>query len=111
MTEVFAVLPLVLAAPVSAKPFLVVLSCCLCASALTPGQVADHWNCAIETVLRLIRSGRLRAFSLSPPGSKRPRWRVSPDALVEFENRNAVVPRSKATKRQRRQSDVIEFFS
>lgn len=78
----------------------------------TPPSLARMWGCSPETVLAYIRSGRLRAFSLSPHGSRRPRWRISPDDVRAFEDAQAPKPAKPRPKRPSRRSsaDVIEFF-
>lgn len=78
----------------------------------TPPQVAKRWHCTPERVLQLIRAGRLRAFTLSPASSRRPRWRITEDAVAEFErgdNRATPAP-AKPAPRRRRPADYIEFF-
>ena len=50
---------------------------------LTPPQLARRWQCDPATVIALIKSKRLRGFTFSPPGSRRPRWRIAPDAIIE----------------------------
>lgn len=76
---------------------------------LTPPELARRWRCAPETVLGLIRKGYLRAFTLSPPGARRPRWRIPPDAIVEYEQRRSARMPEKPMRR-RRQPDVIPYF-
>lgn len=51
----------------------------------SPADLAERWNCDSEAVLGLIRRGAIRAFTLSPPGSKRPRWRVARAVVEAFE--------------------------
>ena len=78
----------------------------------TPPTLAKRWGCTPETVLALIRAGRLTAFTLSPPGSKRPRWRITEEAVLAFERgeQSQLVP--KADKRQRRRSQPrVEFYT
>lgn len=78
---------------------------------LTPPALAAHWGVKPETVLRFIRSGELRAFNVaSRHGSGRPRYRISPDAVIEFENRRAAKQENKRPIRRRRLPHVIEFF-
>lgn len=76
----------------------------------TPRELAELWQCSVEHVLDLIRSGRLRGFSLSKPGSKRPRWRVSTDAITEYESQHCAQVAVKPSRRQRRTKGVIEFY-
>ena len=52
---------------------------------LTPPEVARRWKCSSESVLGLLKAGRLKGFSASPPTAKRPRWRVTLKAVEEFE--------------------------
>lgn len=52
----------------------------------TPPALAERWGCTPETVLTLIKTGRLSAFNLSPPGRKRPRWKITETAVEQFEN-------------------------
>jgi hypothetical protein len=52
---------------------------------LTPPQIADRWKCKPETVRRLLESGLLHGFTLSPPGTRRARWRVTLDSVLAYE--------------------------
>ena len=77
----------------------------------TPQEQAELWHCSTEHVLDLIRDGRLKAFSLSKPGSKRPRWRFSTDAITEYESQHQAQVATKPARRTRRRAeDVIEFY-
>lgn len=49
---------------------------------LTPPQVATQLGCAVDTVLRFIHSGALRASNLGQ--SIRPRWRIARADLEAF---------------------------
>lgn len=78
---------------------------------LTPPELARRWRVKPERIIAWIRSGELRAFDVSSnPGVGRPRYRISLDATIEFENRRSgatVKPRRR--KRQHR-DDVIDYF-
>ena len=63
----------------------------------TPPQVATRWKCKPETVRRLLERGALRGFTLAPPGTRRPRWRVTLDAILEYEEGT---PKSKPARIQ-----------
>lgn len=78
----------------------------------TPAQLAERLQTTAETVIGHIRAGRLGAFSLSPPGCKRPRYRITPDAVTEFEESQQVRPPAKPTPRRRKTSDpnYIHYF-
>ncbi|MEX0700725.1 MAG: helix-turn-helix domain-containing protein [Planctomycetales bacterium] len=51
---------------------------------LTPADVADILGVAPESVVAWLRSGELVGIDVSRPGSSRPRYRISPDALAAF---------------------------
>ena len=76
---------------------------------LTPPKLAKQWGCSPETVLSLIKSGRLRAYTLSPPSSKRPRWRIPPGAVSEFEN-GGFQQKPKRVARRQKQEAVTQYF-
>jgi hypothetical protein len=81
---------------------------------LTPPELARRWRMKRDRVLALIRSGALRAFDASKnPGKAggRPRWRISPQAIAEFEAARApVAPDPEPARRPRRQDDYIKFY-
>lgn len=73
---------------------------------LTPPELARRWRCTPETILAHIRAGRLRAFTLSPPTAKRPRWRIASSAVEEFENVHTAQQPVKSPRRSRRKRDA-----
>lgn len=78
---------------------------------LTPPKYAERLGCKSETVIGLIRSGELRAFDISKKTATRPRYRISMDAIIEFENNRS--GKEEVTKKQRRtkkQSSVVNYF-
>jgi hypothetical protein len=58
----------------------------------TPAEVGKRYNMSTKTILCLIRSGELRAIRVSPPGSRRPRFRITPEALGEWEAVSRLIP-------------------
>jgi hypothetical protein len=49
-------------------------------------DIRQRYGVTIQTVLGWIRSGELRAVNVSRhPESRKPRWRISEEALAEFE--------------------------
>lgn len=52
---------------------------------LTPPQIAARWKCKPETARKLLETGQLVGFKISPTGAKRPRWRVTLDAVLAYE--------------------------
>jgi excisionase family DNA binding protein len=65
---------------------------------LTPPQLAKQLGVQAEKVLGWIRSGELRAVNVADRASRRPRWRISAEAMEEFFRRREAVPRSVQTK-------------
>jgi hypothetical protein len=77
----------------------------------TPPQVARGWGVSPEKVLAFIRSGELRALNLATRLGGRGRYRISPDAITEFETSRAVQPAPKKSPRKRKSaSSIVEFF-
>lgn len=77
---------------------------------ITPPALAKRWASAPETVLALIASGDLEAFDARRPGSSRPRWRITPEAVAEFQRRRSGKSRPKPARRRRKDPNVTEFF-
>jgi hypothetical protein len=75
---------------------------------LTPPQLAKRWRCKPESVLAKLKSGELRGFKLGN-GRRRPRWRVSPEAIAAYELGSGGELAS-ALRRRGKQPEVIEFF-
>jgi hypothetical protein len=51
----------------------------------TPPEIAKRWKAKPETVRKLLETGQLVGFTVSPIGSKRPRWRISLNAVLAYE--------------------------
>jgi excisionase family DNA binding protein len=78
---------------------------------LSVRDVCERYGVGDHTVLQWIRSGELKAFLASRRrDSKRPRWRISAEALAAFElARTPTAPPPRA-RRRKRSADVIEFY-
>ena len=79
----------------------------------TPKTLAERWSSSDEHVLGLIHSGQLRAFSISPPNSKRPRFRIPEDSVAEFEQQrsNRPQPVAQTARRKRGQRQRVKFYT
>ncbi len=78
---------------------------------LTPAEIAAQWHCSTDHVLDLIRGKHLKGVCISPPGSKRPRYRVTQQALAEYETRNQTATPKSTVRRSRQQlAGVTEFY-
>jgi hypothetical protein len=77
----------------------------------TIGYVMKRHSVGRGTVKAWIAAKELAAINVSrSPGSRRPRWRISAEALAAFEaTRTAGVPAPRA-KRRKSAGDVVEFY-
>lgn len=95
-------------------------------TALSVSQLAARWGVDPHNVLSWIRSGRLRAFDVAASRAglsrkarerrngkiSRPRWRISLEAIAEFEAKQSSRPapyRPPRVARPRNQTEVIQF--
>jgi excisionase family DNA binding protein len=80
-------------------------------SPLSVRDLCERFRVSEQTVLGWIRSGELRAVNVGRrPGAKKPRWRVTAEALAAFEalrTPNLPLPRA---RRRKRPADVIQFY-
>ena len=78
---------------------------------LTVQDVAQRWQSKDERVLAAIATKDLIAMDISPKGSKRPTWRITPEALDAYERlRTTVAPVKPATRRRSADRSVTKFF-
>jgi len=79
--------------------------------ALTVREVAERYGVGEHTVLGWIRSGQLKAINVGrSPNGKKPRWRVTVEALETFELVRTHSPPPPRTRRRKRQPETIEFY-
>jgi len=77
---------------------------------LTPPELAKLWHVKAGTILAMLRSGRLRGFNVGS-GRLRPRYRIPPEALIEFQQQQSAKPPPPVARRRRKPDpDVIAFF-
>ena len=79
---------------------------------VSPPQLAKMWMCNVSKILGFIRSGELAAINLATCLGGRPRYRITTEAIRDFELRRTVVPppTQVARRRKQRQPDIIQFF-
>lgn len=58
----------------------------------TPRALAKHWGVHVDKVLAFIHAGELLAFNAASRQSTRPRYRISLDAVRDFEAAHAACP-------------------
>jgi len=63
----------------------------------SPPEVAAKWGMSVNTVLTLIRSGKLPAVPLNLTGN-RPRWKISREAMTRFLENNSTKPVESAAR-------------
>ena len=78
----------------------------------TVKDLCNRYGVAEHTVLSWIRSGQLRALNVGRhPSSKKPRWRVTSEALEAFELcRTHSPPPSRTRRRRKQESNLVEFY-
>ena len=80
-------------------------------STLSVRDVCERLGVNEHTVLGWIRSGELRAVNVGRrPGGKKPRWRITQEALEAFEQLRRPTPSVPRARRRRRPAEVIEFY-
>lgn len=77
---------------------------------LTPPQYAKSRGIDPQTARDRIASGELRAVNFAAKGCKRARWRIPPEAIVEFERLREAVPKVEAKRTKRKQVTGKEWF-
>lgn len=74
-------------------------------------DVCERYGVSEGTVLSWIHAGELRAINVGrTPGARKPRWRVTAQALEDFEAARSAVPPAPRQRRRRQRDDVIEFY-
>ena len=75
-------------------------------------NLAERYGVTEHTVLAWIKSGEMKAINVGrSPKAKKPRWRVSKEALDAFEElRSPIVAQPKTRRRSKKPNDVIPFI-
>jgi len=80
---------------------------------LSPRQLAAERGVRVSKVCAWIVSGELLAVNHAATSCGRPRWRISRDAIEEFDrarsNRASLKP-TQPPRGKRRAAEVVEFF-
>jgi Helix-turn-helix domain len=79
---------------------------------MTPPAIAKRLGIKPSKVLAWIRRGELLAINVVDRLGGRPRWRISPAALAEFERMRQAVPEVRGTRRRRKDKQTRrQWFS
>jgi transposase len=76
---------------------------------LTVADVARRYRVGEDKVRRWIARGELAAINTAAAFCGKPRWVITPDALIAFERRRAGGPRP-TPKRRRRQPPAVDYL-
>jgi excisionase family DNA binding protein len=77
----------------------------------TVEDLTNRYGVTVHTVLSWIHSGELKAVNVGrTPAGKKPRWRITEQALAEFEALRTPTPPIPRAKRRKRPADVVEFY-
>jgi transposase len=76
---------------------------------LTVREVAKRYRVSPDKVRRWIARGELRAINTADALCSKPRWVVTQEALVAFEQRRTAGPSPTPTPR-RRSSPVVDYY-
>lgn len=70
---------------------------------LTVQQLAELWGVSQQRILHFIACGKLRAVNVCT-GHERPRWRITLEAIAQFEQRQSNKPPPAPAPRRKRKS-------
>jgi excisionase family DNA binding protein len=74
-------------------------------------DVSERYSVGEHTVLGWIKSGELRAVNVGrKAGAKKPRWRITQEALDAFEVLRTPTPVRPRVRRRKRPAGIIEFY-
>jgi hypothetical protein len=71
-------------------------------SAISPPTYANRIGVKSDTVRYWITTGQLDAVDFSKNSGGRPRWKIFPEAIAEFEARRAAKPAAPKPARQKK---------
>jgi len=75
-------------------------------------DLMQRYSVTQATVLGWIHRGELPAINVgTQPGKSKPRWRVTEEALKEFEAKRAATPAPpRKQRRRKKQNDAVTFY-
>jgi excisionase family DNA binding protein len=77
----------------------------------TVGDICERYGVSEHTVLGWIRSGELRAVNVGRRlDGKKPRWRISAEALAAFEALRTPAPPAPRVRRRKRAAEIVHFY-
>lgn len=76
---------------------------------LSPPEYASRLGVKVERIHAWIKSGELMAINVSD-SSRRPLWRISPEAIAAFEDARTAKPPAPKPRRKRLRAGVKERY-
>ena len=77
----------------------------------TVQDLCERYRVSEGTVLHWLHSGQLEGVHVGRrPGAKKPRWRITQEALEAFELTRTPNPPPPRARRRNKPADVIEFY-
>jgi excisionase family DNA binding protein len=74
-------------------------------------NIRERFGVSEHTVLTWIHTGELRAVNVGrKAGAKKPRWRITQEALEAFEVLRTPTPVPPRVRRRKRPAGIIEFY-
>jgi transposase len=73
-------------------------------------EIRERYGVGEHTVLGWIRRGELLAIDVSRRQGGRPKWRISEQALADFESLRTFTIAQPKKRRRKRAVDLIEFY-
>lgn len=79
---------------------------------LTISDVANEIRTRREHVVKLIKSGALQGYDVTPPGAKRKSYRIPREALDDFKAGRSAAQYKQSKRRARvvQQANFVEYF-
>jgi transposase len=79
-------------------------------SFLSPPAIAKRYGVDPHKVLSWIKRGELHAIDVAGQTGGRPRYRISQEAIAQFEARRSAEPSPKITRVRRQRDQLVEEF-
>jgi transposase len=74
-------------------------------------DLEQRYGVTEHTIIHWIRTGQLSAINVGvDPGKKKPRYRITQQAIEQFELARSTIPPLPRTGRHKRHPKVIEFY-
>src|SRR5438034_897517 len=76
---------------------------------LSPRKYAARLGVNVGKINRWLRTGELQAVNVATTTAGKPRWRILPEHIEQFERRRAATPKQPAPRRKQQQG-ITKYF-